>query len=606
MDIQYQPTDRSILSNLFSSWSNTITWKTRQDLLSIRLACRRCFDVYHSDYHFMYNIWSVFYTLFRSFSDTPSRKELLDRFFRNQLTLIGQSDTSRTYKTFFRHGLYEMLIKEIKLDYFEQKEKKDELISLAIDSYIHEYIVGVTTINELRRIIPTFCFTYLFISEDNSSSSTTTTMTTQLMIEYIKGITFSQYLKNMVMKPITEEDQWEFLTIYIQLMLSLNVAQEQYLWTHYDLHGNNVLIQELDQPKDLHYPSFHGTYLLKNVRKIPVIIDYGHVSTQNASDMSQRWCLPNTMDKFGKHRYYMPSYDSHEWLISMILSIHSHEFPSHTMGYWIKHMVHTLMHTYYNLQFDHSSQHGYVPVSYYKENHGKFYTAFLHDYVYRPSIYLVKVLDYMSSMPIMERSETKENEPSSCLRDPQLWEHIPFVYRRTIHPPMIHQQLFKHSFQTTYRSISDEEDVLSFSERTVQLITAFSSDFSHFHSWKEDLYRLPPCYQRIPSEHSDISRYLEWESHHWNWTRFLQCYDALFSWIKLNPYPAHASIPGDTSRQKGQHLFPINSTSYSHEQLFEHYSHIMTFLVRSVDDIVCLYHKYQTLSTYMQQLSKNK
>lgn len=137
-------------------------------------------------------------------------------------------------------------------------EKKHDYIS-------NEYFIGIYTINLLRSIIPTFTYTYFKLSK-------------KLWLEYNSGNTFYSYLKNFEHKKIDDiiiqEEGNNYLSIFFQIISSLEVSQEQCLFTHYDLHLENIMINKNVLKKDLLFPIGYNNYSFISPKYIISILDY--------------------------------------------------------------------------------------------------------------------------------------------------------------------------------------------------------------------------------------------------------------------------------------------------------------------------------------------
>jgi len=92
--------------------------------------------------------------------------------------------------------------------------------------------------------------------------------------QYIHGKTLMEILKDLPdghMKVVKD--------VFLQLAHGLYLAQKEYGFMHWDLHGENVLIEKLDHPIDLHLRFTEDLIVkLEDVFYVPKIIDYG-VST---------------------------------------------------------------------------------------------------------------------------------------------------------------------------------------------------------------------------------------------------------------------------------------------------------------------------------------
>lgn len=137
------------------------------------------------------------------------------------------------------------------------------LIEKIHDYYSNEYFIGIHCINLLRSIIPTF--TYTFFKSNK-----------RLWLEYHNGITLSTYLKAFQNKKkdeiILKKEGENYISIFFQIICSLEVAQEQKLFTHYDLHLENIMISENNPEKKLLFPIGYKEYsFLPSTHTISII-----------------------------------------------------------------------------------------------------------------------------------------------------------------------------------------------------------------------------------------------------------------------------------------------------------------------------------------------
>jgi len=120
-----------------------------------------------------------------------------------------------------------------------------------------EFIIGKKVLNNMRMYVPTFVYTF--------GCYKTPTTGFNIMLENIEGYTLSKLLKkNLPFENILE--------IIVQILLSLEIAQDKYHFTHFDLHTSNIMIKNV---KDITY-----TVLLDDTKYdittsyLPVIIDF--------------------------------------------------------------------------------------------------------------------------------------------------------------------------------------------------------------------------------------------------------------------------------------------------------------------------------------------
>jgi len=135
---------------------------------------------------------------------------------------------------------------------------------------IREYFIGVTAVNNLRYKVPNFMYTmgaFIYPPEDNSCPAF-------VACEKIPGITLEKAIRDA---KITFE---EFLNIYIQILLALEVAQRSCSFCHYDLHINNVILRTLDKPYCYTVVLNDQRYDVTVKKYLPVIIDFGITSVK--------------------------------------------------------------------------------------------------------------------------------------------------------------------------------------------------------------------------------------------------------------------------------------------------------------------------------------
>ena len=92
-----------------------------------------------------------------------------------------------------------------------------------------------------------------------------------LVMEYIEDARkFCRYITNSKV-----EDEVNF-SIMKQVMFAMKMAQDDVKLTHYDLHSNNILIQEIDPNVVFAYIMENGdTYVVPSYGFMPIIIDFG-------------------------------------------------------------------------------------------------------------------------------------------------------------------------------------------------------------------------------------------------------------------------------------------------------------------------------------------
>jgi hypothetical protein len=165
-------------------------------------------------------------------------------------------------------------------------------------SLIHEYFIGIY-LNEIRKKIPNFMYTYgIFNCNFDINSITKTNIETRIcenctsgtkcenkvyvIYENINGLELDKFLKNIsIMSDINTYNIniYDFISIFTQILLSIQMANEEFKYNHFDLHTGNIIIRQLPDYKCIKYTiknkdgESENIYVLSNC--ISTIIDYG-------------------------------------------------------------------------------------------------------------------------------------------------------------------------------------------------------------------------------------------------------------------------------------------------------------------------------------------
>lgn len=144
---------------------------------------------------------------------------------------------------------------------------------------IHEAFVGVTEVNNLIKLVPNFIYTF---GMDESKRF--------IVRENIRGITLHQYITE-TMHPFSLKD---FLKIFLQVALALQVAQNEISFVHWDLMPWNIVLLSLNEKMIFEYPITSIRKVAKVETKcIPIIIDYGksHIVSSSSNEQYTRMNL---------------------------------------------------------------------------------------------------------------------------------------------------------------------------------------------------------------------------------------------------------------------------------------------------------------------------
>lgn len=138
-----------------------------------------------------------------------------------------------------------------------------------------EFKVGLH-VNKLRSTIPNFMQTYGAIRAGEMKNGKIEQGTSHyyIFLEYIPGISICNELSTSKIKTFSD-----FLNIFCQLLLALEVAQREMHFCHLDLHSNNVLIHRYKEAVEYMVCIDNRVYTV-TTNMIPVIIDYGFASIE--------------------------------------------------------------------------------------------------------------------------------------------------------------------------------------------------------------------------------------------------------------------------------------------------------------------------------------
>lgn len=175
---------------------------------------------------------------------------------------------------------------------------------------IREYFLGIMVLNKLRYHVPTIVYTLgaFFcpqitqnkkLCEGNQKDKTAF-----VIYEKIEGNGVDNMLKN------NSINFNQFLGIFIQLLLTLEVAQRECNFTHFDLHTGNVMLR--------HSPGFEynvpiGTSLYKVHTNdyVPIIIDFGYASAYvNGKSFGEQ-----NLEDYGIMPYMVQGADMYKFLV---------------------------------------------------------------------------------------------------------------------------------------------------------------------------------------------------------------------------------------------------------------------------------------------------
>ncbi len=178
----------------------------------------------------------------------------------------------------------------------------------SINSALREYLISVNCINSLHCKIPTFVYTFCaftcsYPNKDEKKLNLKKLCkdkkddTVYIINEKIDGETMHKLLK----KNNLDFDQW--LILFMQILLSLEVAQRDFEFTHFDLHGDNIMINNKNVSYEINLGDY--TYIIDNPKMNPVIIDFGLSSVKIDNTTVGSFMFP----EYGMLNFMVPGYD---------------------------------------------------------------------------------------------------------------------------------------------------------------------------------------------------------------------------------------------------------------------------------------------------------
>lgn len=166
-------------------------------------------------------------------------------------------------------------------------------------SLTHEAFVGMMAINKIRSITPAFVYTYgLFGCKKMSQTGEKTYSWCDKPDSHDEFLFIENLASTQSLYNYTVSDAFNYLEltkIILQVVSALNVAYKTFGFTHYDLHGSNVLIQTLPEVVTVPIHIENEVFYLET-QNLVRIIDYG----------GSRIKLPNGKS-YGDENYGMAS-----------------------------------------------------------------------------------------------------------------------------------------------------------------------------------------------------------------------------------------------------------------------------------------------------------
>ena len=153
-----------------------------------------------------------------------------------------------------------------------------------VDSLHYEYVMGCHVRKCLCKTLPNFMKVYGYINKKDQE---------YLLLQRVSpGTTLRDLVKDRPIPEFSYIGSKPLLSIVLQVLCALQVAQNVIDFVHYDLHFGNIIIKEDKQTKtkDILY-TYRDKYNITHNIKVPVyenrigvIIDYGRAHTSKSDD----------------------------------------------------------------------------------------------------------------------------------------------------------------------------------------------------------------------------------------------------------------------------------------------------------------------------------
>jgi serine/threonine protein kinase len=223
---------------------------------------------------------------------------------------------------------------------------EEEMDSGGLTDLVHESMIGLHALNPLRGWCPNFVYNYGIFFEEKDS-------TIGLLQEKIPGPTFSRYLKDRCREKFSQKAVDGFFEVFFQVLLGLEVAQERCLFTHYDLHGDNIIIRETERPTRLVYRAHDTGYVFPAARLVPVFIDFGH----SCALLGERGFLGKGGDHsfalHGMFPFFLPGADVFKIVVFLWRNtFHEKKYKPGTNGYVLRLFFRDVLLPFLGVQFD--------------------------------------------------------------------------------------------------------------------------------------------------------------------------------------------------------------------------------------------------------------
>lgn len=229
------------------------------------------------------------------------------RHWMNNLQVIS---TSSTESNIISSGFFNINENEL-TDLFIIKSPKIN------NSNFHETFIGVMGTNQLRSIIPNFAYLFggfncspPFIINNKVISWCDPSM------KVVNNLIYEQIIGTLLLDKLYDISLIDFLSYYLQIILSLKIAGDEIRFTHNDLHTGNIILRRSKYSQFyIPYPLGSDIIYIKTDR-VATIIDYGmsHIEINNQH-------YGPTEYKFFNYDTFFPINDAYHLLIASLITM---------------------------------------------------------------------------------------------------------------------------------------------------------------------------------------------------------------------------------------------------------------------------------------------
>lgn len=206
------------------------------------------------------------------------------------------------------HAMLNTIIENIKKEIQNEETKQNKKRT---ESLQREYFIGLRAINDLRYTIPTFSYT-LGAFMCNKPRVDGYVNEKKMCTEHTQSFVLYEKIPGKSVNTLLESNEINFeqwLVMFAQVLLSLEIAQRTCKFTHFDLHSGNVMARPT---KNMTYNVCIGesTYTMSNINFLPVIIDFGMATAEVDLVTVGSYDFP----EYGMMHYMVQGYDMFKFL----------------------------------------------------------------------------------------------------------------------------------------------------------------------------------------------------------------------------------------------------------------------------------------------------